>query len=164
MKPGVSGDAVFSEDRRCRFSLERSWEPEKGFVFYVGLNPSIAGKDVDDMTVVKGMGFARKRFDAGGTLHGNALPFIATKPGDLVFGSESDLKTNDEWLLTMARRARVVVFAWGAFHGHEDRFRTVVRILEPFSPVCFGTTKDGFPRHISRIGYDTPHQVWRVSS
>lgn len=163
LKPGVHGDAVFSEDRRCRFSLERFWDPPKGYVFYVGLNPSKADAENDDMTVVKGMGFARRRFEAGGTFHGNIYPFIATQPGDLVVGTESELKRNDDWLLVMARRARVVVFAWGAFRGHEDRFRKVVRLLEPFSPICFGTTKEGFPRHISRIGYDTPHEVWRVS-
>lgn len=162
MKPGVKGDATFSEDKRCRFHLERSWEPEKGFVLYVGFNPSKAGADLDDMTVVKGMGFARKHFRAGGTLHGNVFPFIATKPDDLLMSTEAELKTNDQWLLVMARRARIVAFAWGAFRGHEDRFRKVVALLEPFSPICFGTTKEGFPRHISRLGYDTPHQVWRI--
>lgn len=165
LKPGVTGWAKFSEDERCRFALGRDFDGQahKGLVLYVGLNPSKAGADVDDMTVVKGQGFARRRFDAGGTMHGNAYPFITTKPDDLVVGTETELKENDQWLLTMARKARVVVFAWGAFRGHEDRFRTVVRLLEPFSPISFGTTKDGFPKHISRIGYDTPHQVWRVT-
>lgn len=162
MKPGVKGWAKFSADGLCRFALRRKWAPEKGYVLYVGLNPSKAGADVDDMTVVKGMGFARRRFDAGGTLHGNAFPFITTEPKDLVVGSAADLKRNDRWLIAMARRARVVVFAWGSYPQYWDRFVWVSRMLEPFSPVCFGFTKDEYPKHISRIGYDTPHEVWRV--
>jgi hypothetical protein len=164
LKPGVKGDATFSADGRCRYHLERTWEPEKGYVLYVGLNPSKAGKDTDDMTVVKGQGFARRVFGAGGTLHGNAFPYIATNPVDLVESTTRDLEENDKWLLSMARRARVVVYAWGSFGGslYDARFRKVESLLLPFSPRCFGTTKDGCPRHISRIGYDTPHGPWRV--
>lgn len=162
LKPGVKGDATFSDDGRCRWHLERSWAPGKGFVLYVGLNPSKAGKDADDMTVVKGQGFARRVFDAGGTLHGNAFPFITTQPDALVVGDRSELVLNDEWLLKMAARARVVVFAWGSFPANDWRFEEVTRLLREFNPICFGRTKEGYPKHISRIAYATPREPWRV--
>lgn len=162
LKLGVRGDAKFSVDGRLRWWLERSWEPAKGFVFYIGLNPSKAGADVDDMTVVKGMGFARQVFDAGGTLHGNAFPYISTKPNDLIMVTKEELVENDRHLVEMARRARVVVFAWGSFPANHWRFVEVAKLLRDFKPICFGRTKDGYPKHISRIGYKTPYEAWRV--
>jgi hypothetical protein len=158
MKPGVVGQAI--KDERCRWSLTRTWDLTKGYVLFVGLNPSKAGADVDDMTVTKGMGFARL-WGFGGTLHGNAYPFIATKPSDLAQCTEEEIAKNDEALLMMAQSSALVVLAWGSFPKFKQRFWKVARMLAPFNPVCVGRTKDGFPQHISRIGYDTPRESWK---
>lgn len=160
MKPGVTGSAAFSEDGRCRWSLKRTWDPARGFVLYCGLNPSRAGADTDDMTVTKGMGFARV-WGFGGTMHGNAYPFITPYPKDLAQCTPEEILKNDEKLLEMAREARLVVLAWGAFPGFKERFRAVARLLRPFKPVSVGVTKGGYPQHISRIGYATPRVPWR---
>ena len=109
MKPGVVGQAI--KDDRCRWSLTRTWDLTKGYVLFVGLNPNKVGADVDDMTVTKGMGFARL-WGFGGTLHGNAYPFIATRPADLVQCTEEEIAKNDEALLMMAQSAALVVLAW----------------------------------------------------
>lgn len=159
VKPGVEPDAEFSVDGRCRWSLKRTWDKTLGRVLFTGLNPSKAGKDVDDMTVVKGQGFARL-WGLGGTMHGNAFPFIATRPADLAKCTDDEIKRNDFELLTMAQQADLVVVAWGSFPKFESRFRDVLRLLAPFNPICLGRTKDGFPKHISRIGYDTPREPW----
>jgi len=160
MKPGVTGDAKFSEDGRCRWWLTRMWNRSLGSVLYSGLNPSKAGKDVDDMTVTKGMGFARL-WGYGGTIHVNAYPFIATNPAYLGRATEEEIEENDRWLLILASQASLVVLAWGSFPKFKHRFWKVARMLAPFNPVCVGRTKDGFPQHISRIGYDTPREPWR---
>lgn len=163
MKPGVIGRATFSPDGRCRFHLEREWDRPKGLVLYVGLNPSKAGKDNDDMTVTKGMGFARS-WGMGATMHGNAYPFISTDPRYLVACTLEERARNDEWLLIMARHASVVVLAWGSYPKFARRFQRVAQILSPFNPVCLGRTKDGYPRHISRLGYATPLEAWPSNS
>lgn len=160
MKPGVTGKAHFSADRRCRFWLSRTWEMEKGIALFVGLNPSKAGEDIDDMTVTKGMGFAT-RWGLGGTRHVNAYPFIATNPADLAQCTPEEIELNDLWVAEMVKKATVVVVAWGAFQKHMLRFRAVSKLLAPFNPVCLGMTGDGFPRHISRIAYATPREPWK---
>lgn len=163
LKPGIYGDAFFSPDGRCRFWLKRWWEPERGFALFAGLNPSKAGKDIEDMTVTKGIGFA-SRWKLGGTIHVNAYPFIATKPADLVRCTVEELEANDRHILEMAAQAKVVVVAWGAFPKHAGRFAAVARLLRPFNPVCVGTTADGFPNHISRIGYDRDRRPFVIGA
>ncbi len=163
LKPGVIGTADFSRDGRCRWWLKRIWEPSRGLVLYTGLNPSRAGAEVDDMTVTKGQGFARL-WGFGGTMHGNAYPFITPYPKDLAQCTEEEIERNDAELLAMARDAALVVLAWGSFPKFKSRLWKVARLLAPFNPVCVGRTKDGFPQHISRIGYDTPREPWHAAT
>lgn len=152
-------DAAFSPDGRCRWTLSRTWERKKGLVLFTGLNPSRAGAEIDDMTVTKGMGFADK-WNFGGTLHGNAYPFIATNPADLVRCTPQEIAENDRRLLEMARQASLVVVMWGSFPKFRERFDQVAELLAPWNPICLGRTKDGFPKHISRIAYASPREPW----
>jgi len=161
LKPGVTGTADFSKDRRCRWWLKRIWAPERGFVLYVGLNPSRAGADIDDMTVTKGIGFANV-WGYGGTMHGNAYPFITPYPRELVQCTAPEMKRNDEELLEMAKKADLVVLAWGAFPKFKQRFLEVAELLAPFNPVCVGRTRGGYPNHISRIGYARRREAWKI--
>ena len=153
-------DARFSDDRLHRFELSRIWDETRGLAFFCGLNPSTAGKEEDDMTVAKGIGFAAI-WGLGGTLHGNVHSLISTDPKRLRGSLDAVRPENDAALLAMAARARVVVLMWGAFKGFEESFARVAGLLAPFSPKCCGRTVGGFPRHISRIAYATPLEDWR---
>ena len=162
MKPGVRGWAEFSEEPlgpHCRFALGRTWDESKGLALYCGLNPSRAGADNDDMTVTKGMGFARA-WGLGGTIHVNAFPFITTYPAMLGRCTPIELAENDQRLVELAATARRVVLAWGSFPKFKQRFEAVAKLLAPFHPVCLGRTQDGYPKHISRIAYATPTEAW----
>lgn len=161
MKSGVTGWAEFSEESppRCRFALGRDWDKSKGVALFSGLNPSRAGADTNDMTVTKGMGFARS-WDLGGTIHVNAFPFITPYPDELRQCSVDEMERNDRRLVELAARAAVVVLAWGSFPRYKERFWKVARLLAPFKPICLGRTGDGYPKHISRIGYRTPRERW----
>lgn len=155
----VQRDADISPDGRCRWSLKRIWEPAKGLVLYVGLNPSRADKKIDDMTVKKGMGFARA-WGFGGTMHGNAYPFITPYPKDLAECVREEIEKNDAKLIEMARLASVIVLAWGSFPQFKTRFDQVAELLKPWTPICLGLTKSGFPHHISRIAYSTRREKY----
>jgi hypothetical protein len=159
LKPVVTRFAEFSEDGRCRWNLRRLWEPSRGLVLFSGLNPSRAGVKVDDMTVTKGIGFAML-WGFGGTMHGNAYPFITAYPKDLARCTREEIEKNDAEFLKMAHEAALVVLAWGSFPRFKERFREVARMLAPFKPVCLGRTKDGYPKHISRIGYASQREPW----
>lgn len=157
--------AEFSEEKpeaRCRFALGRDFigQEEKGKVLFAGLNPSRAGAEVDDMTVTKGMGFAR-HWELGGTIHVNAYPFITPYPDELRQCSVDEMERNDRRLVELAATAQIVVVAWGSFPRFKERFWKVARLLAPFNPVCLGRTGDGYPKHISRIGYNSPREPWR---
>lgn len=155
----IERDAKFSDDGRCRWTLSRTWDRKKGIVLFTGLNPSRAGAKIDDMTVTKGMGFADK-WDFGGTLHGNAYPFITPYPKKLARCTAKEIEENDAKLIEMARLASVVVLAWGSFPAFRERFDQVAKLLAPWKPICLGRTKDGFPKHISRIAYASPREPW----
>lgn len=155
-------DATFTQGGKHRIHLSRIWDEPKGLAFYCGLNPSKAGKRHDDMTVKKGVGFAA-RWGLGGTLHGNAYSLVSTDPRELRAGELALDPENDATLLSMARRAKLVVLCWGSFKGFEKRFSEVARLLAPFSPKCVGRTKNGYPQHISRIAYATPLEAWSTN-
>jgi len=167
MKQGVTGWAEFSKEKpkaRCRFALGRDFigKESLGKALFVGLNPSRAGADVDDMTVVKGMGFARA-WGLGGTIHANAYPYITPYPRKLKDCTEDEIALNDKWIVELAEKAKVVVLAFGSFPKFKDRFLKVAHLLSPFNPVCVGFTRDGFPHHISRISYSTPRESWKFA-
>jgi hypothetical protein len=64
----------------------------------------------------------------------------------------------ERWMLSSAR----VVVAWGATPLAKNRVAAVQEIADVHRiPLyCLGTTKDGSPRHPSRIGYATPMVRW----
>lgn len=43
--------AIFSDDKKYRYSLERAWDESLGLVAFIGLNPSIADDAIDDKTI-----------------------------------------------------------------------------------------------------------------
>lgn len=155
--------AEFSDDGRCRWNLKRIWEPKKGLALYVGLNPSRADAKVDDMTVKKGIGFAES-WGYGGTMHGNAYPFITPYPQDLAQCTYEEMEKNDAKLVEMARLASVVVLAWGSFPKFKARFDCLAELLKRWRPICLGLTKDGFPHHISRIAYSTRREAYFIDA
>lgn len=57
--------AMFSKCRKYRYVLWRIWDDDKPRVMFIGLNPSIAGAIIDDPTIRKVIGFA-KRWGFGG--------------------------------------------------------------------------------------------------
>jgi hypothetical protein len=133
---------------------------ENGLLLCCGLNPSRAGAKVNDMTVKKGMGFARV-LGLAGTIHVNAYPFITPYPSLLGHCTDEEIERNDKRMVELAAKAKVVALAWGSFPKFKERFWKVARLLAPFNPVCFGRTKDGYPQHLSRIAYATPVESWR---
>lgn len=159
---GIERWAEFSEEGppRCRFALGRDWIKSKGAVLFVGLNPSRADAETDDMTVTKGIGFAA-RWGFGRTIHVNAYPFITPYPASLGDCTEAELRRNDSRMLELAATAKLVVLAWGFFPKFAGRFKEVSGLLNRFQPVCLGRTKEGFPRHISRIGYASEREAYQ---
>lgn len=185
MRQRTNEGATISLDRKHRYELWRTVPPatpaeslaavtgqdeNRGKVLWVMLNPSTADEANDDLTVKKCIGFT-KRWGFGGVVVVNLFSYRATNPKDLFRWAEewsgigSD-PINEASILLAATGCDRVIVAWGAQNGahFNAAVRRTVDILEASGSssgiacrrlFCLGTTKDGHPRHPSRIAYAT---------
>jgi len=76
----------------------------------------------------------------------NAFAYRSTDPFAMkAIGHDAVGPENDEWQVRGAELATIVVAAWGVhgtFLGRDEQIRELLPDLW-----CFGTTKDGHPRH-----------------
>lgn len=160
--------AVFGSNRRYRYLLWRALreteeESERaGTCLFYLCNPSKAGHDVNDRTLVKCMEFGR-HWGMGRVELVNPAAYIATYPKDLrkAWSQQIDLvgPENREFVERAWKRAGCVVLAWGDVgrknlpkHPREYLPPSVVGSLA----YCIGRTKAGDPRHPLMLGYEEP--------
>lgn len=164
MLGGVAAAAVFSPDRRYRYLLRRTWQPEVEALLFVMLNPSVADALADDHTIRRCTYYARRE-GYGGLSVANLFAYRATDPAELL--TVADPAGPDNWriLTTLALRdpGRLVVAAWGAYDrrlgifGEQatalftERGHTLHRLGE--------ATTGGHPRHPARLANDVPLEV-----
>lgn len=139
-----------------RYRLWRAWAPGPRML-WVMLNPSTADGTVDDPTIRKCVGFA-KRNEFPGIEVVNLFAWRATDPRELRVAEEPVGPDNDAAILTCVDAAAVVVFAWGGFQWPKvaPRARVVadmIRLRSSKVPHCFRYTGNGAPRHPLMLGY-----------
>lgn len=140
-----SGTATFSDDGTYRYTLGRRWGHRPGYVAFIGLNPSTATAEVDDPTIRRCMGFARRLgYDAMEML--NLFAFRATDPRAMKAARHPVGSANDRHIVQVCRDADLVIAAWGAHGSYLARDEGVEKIL-PQRAWALGLTKDGAPRH-----------------
>ncbi|MHB1665910.1 DUF1643 domain-containing protein [Thiomonas sp.] len=138
--------ALFSPDRRHRYGLWRYWGTGSRTVMFIGLNPSTADEIRDDPTVRRCIGYA-KTWGFDQMCMTNLFAYRATLPADMRQAPDPIGPDNDRYLLEFARRAELVVAAWGAHGGHLDRETRVRHLLRDTALHCLGRTKTGHPKH-----------------
>jgi len=152
--------AIFSEDRRHRYTLARivrDTDPERdSTVLFVCLNPSTADEVRDDPTVRRCVGYA-KRWGFSRLVVCNIFALRSTDPRTLYGHPEPIGPDNDRHLLGEALRADRVVAAWGIHGGYKLRGATVLQMLLELKRdvQMLGQTKDGHPRHPLYLRADT---------
>lgn len=154
----IRRNATLSGCGRYRYWLERCWQDDGGdYLNFIMLNPSTADAEVDDPTVRKCMGFAR-RLGYIGVHVVNLFAFRATDPRDLpcphiAVGPENDLCIEAAELSA----ARTIV-AWGAKANEiaPMRVRGVLAMLKPDRTFCLGLNADGSPKHPLYVPYGAP--------
>lgn len=140
--------AVLSQCRTYRYLLWRNWQEELPTCCFIGLNPSTADETEDDHTIRRCIGFS-KAWGCGGVVMLNLFAFRATDPKDLIAANDSVGDENDRFIIHNTRNADIVVAAWsakGAFLGRDKKVMQFVKNLR-----CLGKTKNGHPRHPSRM-------------
>ena len=134
-----------------RYALWRIWDQTPPAMF-IGLNPSTADEVENDPTVTRCIKRS-KQMGCGGLLMGNIFAFRATDPGVLLVAHDPIGPDTDKWLLRMARRAGVIIAAWGAHGKHVGRGHTVAELLRGHALLCLGQTKGGHPKHPLYLSY-----------
>jgi hypothetical protein len=154
--------AEISPCGKYRYRLERWWG-NGPLLPFIMLNPSTADAYIDDPTIRRCMGFARReKYD--GIVVGNQYALRATNPSDLwaaVRSSGIRAALGDNWralaeIEDEACRAGVpVVLAWGAIppSATTTSFRRA-------PTVCLGKTAGGMPRHPLYVRADQPLEPW----
>lgn len=142
-----------------RFSLTK--EGNKKLVVF-GVNPSTANEQTADLTITKVMGFAdRNGFD--GFIMLNLYPQRCTNPANLDKEIDEELHRQnlEEIRLSVCDMEKpVVLFGFGDtinLRPYLKRcFKEIINVLTTYNPQWknVGTlTKNGNPRHLSRVGY-----------
>lgn len=133
----------------------------------LGVNPSTADAIENDATIRKDMGFARiHRW--GRIIKGNKFAYRAKDVRELKHVADPIGPGCDDELRRIIADSDVVVACWGPLsklpRELRNRWRDVVRMADDAGKplMCFGTAKDGQPRHTLMLPYDTPLVVWRA--
>jgi len=150
--------AEFSPDRQYRYVLVRRWARDS-MLACIGLNPSTADESVDDPTVRRWVGFARRQ-GFGGIVVGNLYGYRATDPRALWSVQDPVGPGNDAALRRIGAACRTVLVSWGAVPRCRDRVYDVMALLRGRNVVSLGRTKAGWPRHPLYCRADEPLRRW----
>lgn len=176
--PGVRGGAEFAGQGDVhRLLLWRDWGPEfpaldalpdfNGAALWIGMNPSTAEADIDDLTVRKEQVWTRM-LRLTRYLKMNVSTYRSTDPRALAGAAANGMTRHPDnlpMLRRCAERASVIIVATGLVPDciRQDALAVFDTLRDPSlaSKVrCLGLTKAGWPKHSSRIGYDVPIQPW----
>lgn len=153
-------EAVISDDGLYRYRLERQWSDTPGTTTFVMLNPSTADGEVDDNTIRRCMGFA-KRWGHGRLVVVNLFALRATDPRELLEADDPVGPENDGYLRAVGSENSLIIAGWGSppsklYALHYLRRDTALSLLAGPSTIssfkgrpifCLGVTKKGQPRH-----------------
>ena len=164
----VKSTAKFGGPGDCyRYRLKRTWDASKPHAMFVMMNPSTADPFVDDPTVAKCGRFARA-WGYGGLYVGNTFAYRATDKKHLRLIPDPIGPDNDKHLIAMAKRADLVLFAYGQ-PGHrtlEPRGLAVAKLLiekAGITPHVFKLSKQGIPVHPLYLLETLKPVVWQLS-
>ncbi|MCX4026980.1 DUF1643 domain-containing protein [Spartinivicinus marinus] len=159
----VQGDklmgALISDCQQYRYWLTRTCDtvhPEKSSVLFVMLNPSTADAEVDDPTIRRCKGFAKK-WNFKGLTVANLYALRSTSPKHLWQHTDPVGSDNDYWLKKLAVEHTEVVCAWGA-NAKPERVNQFIKMMTnaDIRLWCLGATKTGAPRHPLYVKADQP--------
>ena len=120
--------AQFSACRRWRTLLWRRWDAAKPVANFLMLNPSTADEHVLDPTCARARDYA-ERWGFGALLVTNVFAWRATDPDRMKAAADPVGEGNDAAIQRAARRAQLVVCAWGNHGLHLARSSAVQRLL-----------------------------------
>lgn len=148
--------AVISKCGKFRYRLWRYWGVG-GVLVFIMLNPSTADALIDDATIRKCIGFARRHgFDGIEVL--NLFAYRATHPADLRAAGYPRGPENDDHIRKVLKESptEVVFCGWGVNARKLTRPAEVLEIIRSAGklPMALRLTADGVPCHPLMLPYD----------
>ena len=136
--------AILSADRKYRYVLTRIWDETKPTVVFIGLNPSTADEEVDDKTIRKCIGYA-KRWGYGTLIMVNLFAFRSTDPSMLKRVEDPVGPDNDSYIQKCVSESNLVIACWGNHGKLLNRDKVLMGSLPNL--VCLKRNKNGTPHH-----------------
>ncbi len=149
--------ALFSDNRKYRYTLWRIWDSKSGYAMFVGLNPSTANETEDDPTVRRCIGFT-KLWGYGALCMTNLFAYRATSPKDMQRADSPIGSANDYFLKNIAVSASIVIAAWGTRGGFLQRDKAVISLIP--NKHVLRLTKGGYPAHPLYLPRDIKPIKW----
>ena len=151
--------AVFSPDMKYRYVLGRVLDPLwnhdlASCLFVIMLNPSTATHEEDDPTIRRCIGFA-KRERCSSLVVRNLFAYRSTDP-DALLEVDDPVGPSNAHVLNYKVWGRAIA-AWGVV---APKLRAKMPAL-PEHLSCFGTTKDGSPKHPLYLPKTAPIEAWK---
>ena len=140
----INKSATFSNCRKYRYALSRSWDDKKKIVLFIGLNPSTADEKKDDPTIRRCINYAQS-WGYGGLQVANLFAYRATKPTKLRYVENPVGDDNDQQHIKLSKMADLTVAAWGNEGALINRDKQVIKLIPNL--MCLKINKSGQPAH-----------------
>jgi hypothetical protein len=167
LKAGIQGEAVFGgANEEYRYRPSRTWDAAKPYALFVLMNPSEATPDINDPTVAKCCRFAAA-WGYGGIFVANTFAYRCTDQKRLLEIPDPIGPDNDKHIIEMAKKAAVVVFAYGKPKHKQLRSRgaDLARLLiakANVKPHILRLSADGTPWHPLYLPETLKPVVWKL--
>lgn len=159
-------NAIISDCGLYRYRLERDFFRPGPVAAVFMVNPSTADASQDDATIRRLLGFGA-RLGWHSLIVGNVFAYRATDVKRLDWEASDPVgPQNDRHIREIMRAADVHIAAWGPLAKLPNRLRAHWLLIqqcaddEGYDLQCWGTAKDGHPRHPLMLSYDTALRPW----
>lgn len=136
--------AIFSECRKYRYALCRTWDESGDLVLFIGLNPSRADETHDDPTIRRCINFA-KDWGFGGICIVNLFAFCSNDPKALFMAKDPIGPENDSILKKYISKFDQIIIVWGNHGQYLKRNENILKLIK--KPSCLKINKNGAPSH-----------------
>lgn len=155
---------MFSPCERYRYLLGRCWDTSRPSCAWLMLNPSTADAMRDDPTVRR----CRRLADSWG--YGsleviNIFSYRSTDPAQLRRQSDPVGPHNDRWIRRVARRADLLVCAWGEHGALNNRDARIAELLASIPDArAVGVNASGRPKHPLYVARTVEPKPFRLAA
>lgn len=153
----ISTKAIYSDDKRYRYSLTKTWDENKRKAIFIGINPSDATEVIMDKTVMNLMNHLIV-LQYGEVEVLNLFAYRSKKQEELVLPDIEQNAINIEYIKNSINTADLIIVGWGRTAESKPKYRDTIsdvkKILKPCKKKvkCFKDKNGKINCHLS-IGY-----------